>query len=682
MLPFQRCSGISSRQTRPSAPYRPSVTKLGFLRHRGTGLLRLHCEDQRVLPRSQASAAQAVSYTQHHEGVSPAASSSWAESCARLLLPGSMQQATAYQASASNPPLAAALQWSSPTKPGSLFMSWLALGVLLTLAAQRCLHWLGQLPWVQPLKAALAEDPELPLPAAYPSSPPLPSSPAYHSSPAGSAQQAGSSAQQEVAGTSALSATQLQHLAPAATVGLAPPVLLPREGQGQWTSPGAAGRGEAKPGQPASNGAGQKAAAVTGPPGSPGALPVAAEEGESVEWLNMCLRKAWRVYQRGLERWIIDLLQPVFDGLVKDGSVPRFVQRLRVVELTLDHEAPCFSNMKRRHSRKDSDLHGVVDLRYTGGVRMLLMLEVGEGRWRLKVPVLVSELDLECSLWVKVRLAPMCPWMGTLSLAFVSPPNVKVQLSPYNRLRLMRVPLLQNFLRKLLTVDLPGVMVLPERLEINIPPSVTSVAEAAVGRDTIMRAVASAVLQADAVEQALLTALPLGPQTPAGGISLPEFFCGELDVVLREARNLPVWGFPGQSNPYVRLLLGEQAMQSRKDDDTSLPGRHRHPVWHQDFQFLVEDTQGQVLELQVRDSHLTGRVEVGTCRLPLAQVVRAGGRLAMWLPLQPPLGHSGTPSVLRRGGGAAAEGQHPHGEVFVEVTYKSFDDDDEDDGRG
>lgn len=37
--------------------------------------------------------------------------------------------------------------------------------------------------------------------------------------------------------------------------------------------------------------------------------------------------QAWRVYQRGLERWIIDLLQPVFDGLVKDGAVPRFVQR-------------------------------------------------------------------------------------------------------------------------------------------------------------------------------------------------------------------------------------------------------------------------------------------------------------------------------------------------------------------
>ncbi len=44
-------------------------------------------------------------------------------------------------------------------------------------------------------------------------------------------------------------------------------------------------------------------------------------------------------------------------------------------------------------------------------------------------------------------------------------------------------------------MDLPGLMVLPKRLEVNIPPSLTSVAEAAVGRDAVMRAVASAVLQ-------------------------------------------------------------------------------------------------------------------------------------------------------------------------------------------
>lgn len=58
---------------------------------------------------------------------------------------------------------------------------------------------------------------------------------------------------------------------------------------------------------------------------------------------------------------------------------------------------------------QDSDLNGIVDVRYTGGARMLLLIEIGMGPWRfkVKVPVLVSDLDLECKLWIKLRLAPM-----------------------------------------------------------------------------------------------------------------------------------------------------------------------------------------------------------------------------------------------------------------------------------
>jgi hypothetical protein len=76
-------------------------------------------------------------------------------------------------------------------------------------------------------------------------------------------------------------------------------------------------------------------------------------------------------------------------------------------------------------------------------------------------------------------------------------------------------PLLQNLLNRLLTVDLPGLMVLPQRLEISIPPSVTSIAEAAVGRDTIMRAVASAVLQVCVIYVGQLLAI----------LSTPHFNC-------------------------------------------------------------------------------------------------------------------------------------------------------------
>ena len=45
--------------------------------------------------------------------------------------------------------------------------------------------------------------------------------------------------------------------------------------------------------------------------------------------------------------------------------------------------------------------------------------------------------------------------MGTVSLAFVGPPSVRVQLAPYNRVRLMRIPILQvNFAIPLRLIDL------------------------------------------------------------------------------------------------------------------------------------------------------------------------------------------------------------------------------------
>ena len=65
-------------------------------------------------------------------------------------------------------------------------------------------------------------------------------------------------------------------------------------------------------------------------------------------------------------------------------------------------------------------------------------------------------------------------------------------------------------------------------------------------------------------------------------------------VNLVEARNLAVWGFPWQSNPYCRLSLGPQVMRSRRDHATSHRGSHKAPVWNQEFHFLVTDTATQV----------------------------------------------------------------------------------------
>ena len=88
-------------------------------------------------------------------------------------------------------------------------------------------------------------------------------------------------------------------------------------------------------------------------------------------------------------------------------------------------------------------------------------------------------------MWIKARLAPLSPYVGTLSFAFVGPPSIRVQLLPYNRVQLMNIPIIKNFLTQLLTKDLPGLMVLPKRLEIDLSPSVTAVAEAAEEQDEL-----------------------------------------------------------------------------------------------------------------------------------------------------------------------------------------------------
>ena len=85
----------------------------------------------------------------------------------------------------------------------------------------------------------------------------------------------------------------------------------------------------------------------------------------------------------------------------------------------------------------------------------------------MQIPVLVSDLDLECQLWLKIRLAPMTPYFGTISLAFVGPPTIKVQLLPYNRVRLMRVPIVQVCWPILLPYFSPTLLVMVRFLSVS-----------------------------------------------------------------------------------------------------------------------------------------------------------------------------------------------------------------------
>ncbi|KAF1899159.1 hypothetical protein Lal_00019281 [Lupinus albus] len=286
---------------------------------------------------------------------------------------------------------------------------------------------------------------------------------------------------------------------------------------------------------------------------------------ESVEWVNMVLGKLWKVYRGGIENWIIGLLQPTIDDLEK----PDYVQRVEVKQYSLGDEPLSVRNVERKTSRSVNDLQYQIGLRYTGGARMLLMLSLKFGIMPIEVPVVVHNFDIDCEVWVKMRLIPTEPWVGSASWAFVSLPNIK-------------------FLTKLLTEDLPREFVYPHKIDLDFQMGET------VG--PVANNVKSGEMQ-DGKKNSV----------------------GELSVTVVDARKLP-YLFYGKTDPYVILSLGDQIISSKKNSQTTVIGHPGMPIWNQDFHMLVANPKKQKLLVQVKDSLGFADFSIGTGEVDLGSL--------------------------------------------------------------
>ncbi|GLJ32859.1 hypothetical protein SUGI_0661880 [Cryptomeria japonica] len=273
-----------------------------------------------------------------------------------------------------------------------------------------------------------------------------------------------------------------------------------------------------------------------------------------------------------------------------------------------------------------------IGLRYTGGARMLLMLSLKFGFMPVMIPVGIRDLDVDGELWVKLRLIPSEPWVGTATWAFVSLPKIKLNLAPFRLLNLMTIPVLSMFLTKLFTEDLPRLFVRPKKIVLDFQKG------QATGPDS--KYFKSGVIQEGNKD-----------------------FAGELSVTLVDARKLNYIPF-GKTDPYVVLVLGEQVIQSKKNSQTTVIGPPGAPIWNQDFQLLVVDPQKQKLSVKVRDyfgltNHTVGmgEVELGS----LQDTVPTDRRV-----------------VLKGGWGLFSKSFT--GEILLRLTYKAYVEDEEDDG--
>eukprot|EP00250_Pteridium_aquilinum_P003716 c14018_g1_i1 orf=116-2362(+) len=347
---------------------------------------------------------------------------------------------------------------------------------------------------------------------------------------------------------------------------------------------------------------------------------------ESVEWVNMVLGKLWKVYRLGLESWLVGLLQPLIDNLQK----PDYVSRVQIKRFELGDEPISVRSVERRTSRRANDLQYHIGLRYTGGARMLLLLKLRAGFIPITIPVGVRGLDVDGELWVKLRLVPAEPWVGTATWAFVSLPKIKLDLSPFRLFNLMAIPFLSIFLTKLLTQDLPQLFVRPNKNVIDF-------------------------LQGRAVG-------PVPKDFKGATLERNKDFSGELSVTLVDARKLKYAPF-GKTDPYVILILGDQVIRSKKNSQTSVIGPPGGPIWNQDFQLLVVDPKTQRLHVRVRDFFGLTAFTVGLGEVDLIS-------LKDTVPAD---------KVVRLRGGWGPFLKRYAGEVLLRLTYTAYVEDEEED---
>ncbi|XP_020242314.1 synaptotagmin-2-like [Asparagus officinalis] len=340
----------------------------------------------------------------------------------------------------------------------------------------------------------------------------------------------------------------------------------------------------------------------------------------------MVLGKLWKVYRGGIENWIMGFLQPVIDNLKK----PDYVNRVEIKQFSLGEEPLSVRNVERKTSRSVNDLQYQIGVRYTGGARMLLSLSLKFGVIPLVLPVGIRDFDIDGELWVKLRLIPSEPWVGAVSWAFVSLPKVKFELSPFRLFNLMAIPVLSMFLTKLLTEDLPRLFVRPKKIVLDFQKGKA-----------------------------------LGPVSNDGKAETNnegnKDFVGELSVTLVDARKLGYVIF-GKTDPFVVLSLGDQAIRSKKNSQTTVFGPPGEPIWNQDFDLLVANPRKQKLSIQVKDSFGFADFTIGSGEIEL-------GSLQDTVP---------TDKIVVLQGGWNFFKRQASGEILLRLTYKAYVEDEED----
>ncbi|CAL5383442.1 unnamed protein product [Camellia sinensis] len=135
---------------------------------------------------------------------------------------------------------------------------------------------------------------------------------------------------------------------------------------------------------------------------------------------------------------------------------------------------------------------------------------------------------------------------------------------------------------------------------------------------------------------------------------------GILNVKVVRAMKLKKKDLLGASDPYVKLKLTEDKLQSKK---TTVKHKKLNPEWNEEFNLVIKDPESQALEIHVYDWEQVGKHDkMGLNVIPLKE-------------LTPEASKEMTVSLLKNMDPNDVQNEKSRGHIVLELMYKPFKDD-------
>ncbi|KAL0347486.1 UNVERIFIED_CONTAM: Synaptotagmin-2 [Sesamum calycinum] len=280
---------------------------------------------------------------------------------------------------------------------------------------------------------------------------------------------------------------------------------------------------------------------------------------DRLDWLNKFIEYMWPY----LDKAICKMAKKIAEPIIAE-EIPKYkIESVEFETLTLGSLPPTFQGMKV-YNTEEKELIMELGLKWAANPNILVAVKA----FGLKATVQVLDLQVFALPRITLKpLVPVFPFFANIHVSLMEKPHVDfgVKLLGCDA---MSIPGVYRIVQELIKDQVANMYLWPKRLEVQI-------------------------------------------MDPATAMQKPR---GLLNVKVIRAMKLKKKDLLGASDPYVKLTLSDDKVQTKK---TTVKMKNLNPEWDEEFSLAIRDPETQILKLTVYDWDEVGSHDkMGLCVVP------------------------------------------------------------------